>query len=115
MQSKKCHFRQPGNDDLAGKPEYLKTSRSRTKALEYGYDDPSAIQSHARDYYASVEQMDGAVGRLLDRLEESHLRDNTWIILMGDNGWFLGEHGFTSQSPGVRRIHASPDGCCGAS
>ena len=25
------------------------------------------------------------------------MRDNTWFIFMGDNGWFLGEHGFTSK------------------
>ena len=46
------------NDQLQGKPEYLKTSRSRTQALKYGYDRPAAIRAHARDYYASVQQMD---------------------------------------------------------
>ena len=25
------------------------------------------------------------------------LRDNTYFIFMGDNGWFMGEHGFTSK------------------
>ncbi|MFW6114438.1 MAG: sulfatase-like hydrolase/transferase, partial [bacterium] len=85
------------NDDLSGKPEYLKTSRNRTKALEYGYDKPVNIQKHARDYFASVEQMDAAVGRVLDELETLNLEDSTWIIFMGDNGWMLGEHGMTSK------------------
>ncbi|MHC4997290.1 MAG: sulfatase-like hydrolase/transferase, partial [Planctomycetota bacterium] len=85
------------NDDLAGKPEYLKTSRNRTKALEYGYADPQSIRRHARDYYASVQQMDHAVGRVLDELERLNLSHNTWIIFMGDNGWMLGEHGMTSK------------------
>ena len=88
---------QSWNDDLSGKPEYLKTSRSRTRALEYGYDDPENIQCHVRDYRASVEQMDQAVGRVLNELDRRGLTDNTWIIFMGDNGWFLGEHGFTSK------------------
>ena len=32
------------NEDLAGKPEYLKSARNRTKALEYGYDRPENIR-----------------------------------------------------------------------
>lgn len=84
-------------DDLSGKPQYLKTSRNRTQALEYGYDDPARIRRHARDYYASVQQMDAAVGRVLDELQRLKLRDSTWIIFMGDNGWMLGEHGMTSK------------------
>ncbi|MFO7905312.1 MAG: sulfatase-like hydrolase/transferase [Planctomycetota bacterium] len=84
-------------DDLAGKPEYLKTSRNRTQALKYGYDEPENIRRHTRDYYAGVEQMDAAVGRVLDELERLNLMDSTWIIFMGDNGWMLGEHGMTSK------------------
>lgn len=85
------------DDDLNGKPEYLKTARNRTRAIEYGYKNPNSIRKHARDYYASVQQMDAAVGRLLSEIERRDLSDNTWIIFMGDNGWFLGEHGMTSK------------------
>lgn len=85
------------NDDLAGKPEYLKTSRNRTRAFEYGYDKPEAIRKHTRDYYAGVQQMDAAVGRVLNQLDELALSENTWIIYMGDNGWMLGDHGMTSK------------------
>ncbi|QDT10929.1 sulfatase-like hydrolase/transferase [Stieleria marina] len=85
------------NDDLAGKPEYLNASRNRTQAIKYGYEDPAAIRNHARDYYASVEQMDAAVGRLMNEVQRRGLSENTWYIFMGDNGWFLGEHGMTSK------------------
>ncbi len=85
------------NENLSGKPIYLKTSRNRTQALKYGYDQPENILRHSRDYYAGVEQMDAAVGRVLDELERLNLRENTWIIFMGDNGWMLGEHGMTSK------------------
>jgi arylsulfatase A-like enzyme len=84
-------------DDLSGKPAYLKTARNRTQALKYGYDDPTAIRRHTRDYYAGIQQMDAAVGRVLDTLEELGLMGSTWIIFMGDNGWMLGEHGMTSK------------------
>ncbi|MEM9368561.1 MAG: sulfatase-like hydrolase/transferase [Planctomycetota bacterium] len=55
------------------------------------------ILNHTRDYLASVQQMDAAVGRVLSGIEDRGLSENTWFIFMGDNGWFLGEHGFTSK------------------
>ncbi|MEN8785865.1 MAG: sulfatase-like hydrolase/transferase [Akkermansiaceae bacterium] len=85
------------NDGLNGKAPYLAKSRSRTKALAYGYDKAEAIQAHTRDYYASVEQMDQTLGTVLDELDRLGVRDNTWIIMQGDNGWLLGEHGLTSK------------------
>ncbi len=85
------------NDPLNGKPPYLARSRPRLRALEYGYDDPKNILAHLQGYYASVTDMDTAVGTLLTYLDEHDLTDNTYILLMGDNGWFNGEHGFTSK------------------
>lgn len=85
------------NDDLSGKPEYLKKARNRMRAIEYGYENSDAIRAHARDYSASVEQMDVAVGRLMNEVDRRGLGENTWYIFMGDNGWFLGEHGMTSK------------------
>lgn len=85
------------NDGLKEKAPYLSKSRSRTQALKYGYDKAEAIQSHARDYFASIEQMDQALGTVLAELDRLGLRENTWIIMQGDNGWLLGEHGLTSK------------------
>ncbi|RJP23427.1 MAG: DUF4976 domain-containing protein [Candidatus Omnitrophota bacterium] len=84
-------------DDLSGKPPYLKESRSRTQALKYGYDKKEAIQRHKQRYYAAITEMDASLGKLIDKLDKLGLRENTIIIVMGDNGWFLGEHGFTSK------------------
>jgi iduronate 2-sulfatase len=44
-------------------------------------------------YYAAVSYMDAQVGRLLDSLREQGLDENTVIILWGDHGWHLGDHG----------------------
>jgi arylsulfatase A-like enzyme len=43
-------------------------------------------------YWASVSYVDAQVGRLLDRLEELGLADDTIVVLWGDHGWKLGEH-----------------------
>lgn len=44
-------------------------------------------------YYAAVSYMDAQVGRVLDALKEQGLADNTVVILWGDHGWHLGDHG----------------------
>jgi arylsulfatase A-like enzyme len=44
-------------------------------------------------YYACVSYTDAQVGRLLDALEKEGLADNTVVVLWGDHGWQLGDHG----------------------
>jgi len=44
-------------------------------------------------YYACVSFLDAQVGRLLAALDAFGLRDETIVVLWGDNGFKLGEHG----------------------
>lgn len=46
-----------------------------------------------RGYYAATSYTDAQVGRLLAALDQYGLRENTIVILWGDHGWQLGEHG----------------------
>ncbi len=48
-------------------------------------------------YCACVSYIDAQIGRLLARLDALGLRDNTIIMLWGDHGWKLGEHGSWSK------------------
>ncbi len=84
-------------DDLSGKPPYLKNVRNLIQARNYGYPDYSAIQRHTLEYYAVITEMDEFLGEIYDALEELDLADNTYVFFMSDNGWMLGEHGFTSK------------------
>lgn len=44
-------------------------------------------------YYACVSYTDAQIGKVLKALEESGLAENTVVVLWGDHGWNLGEHG----------------------
>jgi arylsulfatase A-like enzyme len=44
-------------------------------------------------YYACISYTDAQIGRLLDALEQEGLAQNTVVVLWGDHGWQLGDHG----------------------
>lgn len=85
------------NEDLSDKPAYLQKVRNLRQAKKYGYPNADAIQKHTKEYYSVITEMDDALGRLFKTIDELGLRKNTYIFFMSDNGWMLGEHGFTSK------------------
>lgn len=44
-------------------------------------------------YHAAVSFVDAQVGRVMEALEKDGLAKNTIVILWGDHGWHLGDHG----------------------
>lgn len=53
----------------------------------------SLVQNLNHAYYASVSYVDAQIGRVLEALEQNGLSENTIVVLWGDHGYSLNEHG----------------------
>ena len=61
---------------------------SREEEIEWRY------QRYIKDDLRVVAAMDEGSGRLLDKLENEGLTDNTIVVYTSDQGFFLGDHGW---------------------
>lgn len=79
-----------------GAPEFALTTSGEVRTyrgVEQGVF-PEAFRRHLKHgYYACVSYMDAQLGKVLDELDRSNLAQNTIVVLWGDHGWKLGEHG----------------------
>jgi iduronate 2-sulfatase len=55
--------------------------------------DEATARQLIHGYYACVSFTDAQIGRLLASLDQLGLAKNTIVVLWGDHGWQLGEHG----------------------
>jgi arylsulfatase A-like enzyme len=51
-------------------------------------------QRYMRDYMSTAVSLDRNIGRTLDYLDKHHLSENTIVIYLSDQGFYLGEHGW---------------------
>ncbi len=71
-------------------------------------------------YYAGVSYVDAQIGKVLDALDSAGLADNTIVVLWGDHGYHLGDHGLWTkhtnfeQATRIPIIFAGPQVTAGA-
>ncbi|GAB4458875.1 MAG: alkaline phosphatase family protein [Armatimonadaceae bacterium] len=59
--------------------------------------DPAKMRQNIAVYYGMVSLMDREIGRILDKLDELGLAEDTLIVFTTDHGHFLGQHGLTAK------------------
>ncbi|MEX0331887.1 MAG: sulfatase [Puniceicoccaceae bacterium] len=70
---------------------------------------PDAMQRHMiHGYYACVSYIDKQVEKLMEALEENGISENTIVILWGDHGWHLGDHGMWCKHTNYEQATRSP-------
>lgn len=56
-------------------------------------------------YYAAVTAMDEGIGKILNKVDEMGISDNTLVIFTSDNGFSCGHHGFWGKGNGTFPIN----------
>lgn len=82
------------NDNMENSP--YKKSNGRLENLEY--TDSVKIKYMISEYYGLVKEVDDWVGKILEKLDELQLTDNTLIIFTSDHGEMLGAHGLREKN-----------------
>lgn len=77
-------------------PEFLQTSMNRERWY-WRFDTPEKHQRMVKGYYKMISAVDSVLSRIRTALDQEGLADNTVIIFMGDNGYFLGERGYAGK------------------
>ena len=74
------------SNDLKGKtiPEEMTRDEKRSWAYQY----------YIKDYLRCIAGIDDNIGRILKYLDDNGLTENTIVVYAGDQGFFLGEHGW---------------------
>jgi len=75
--------------DAAFQKEYNQFKKLRTADEVARFQ----FQRYMEDYLRCVNSLDDNIGRVLTYLEENRLAENTIVIYLSDQGFFLGEHG----------------------
>lgn len=71
-------------------PEAVKNGFSRLR-WTWRFDSPEKYQFMMKGYYKMIAGVDQEIAKVRKMLEKKGLADNTVIVFMGDNGYFLGE------------------------
>jgi len=82
------------NDNMENSP--YKNANGRLGMREYA--DEEKIKYMISNYYGLVTEIDDWVGKILDKLDELDLTENTMVIFTSDHGEMLGAHGMREKN-----------------
>jgi arylsulfatase A-like enzyme len=77
-------------------PSFFPASENR-KRWDMRFSTPEKYQASVKGYYKLIYGVDVVLGRIRAKLNQMEQADNTVIILIGDNGFYLGEYGLAGK------------------
>lgn len=77
-------------------PDFLKNSLNRIRWF-WRFDKPEKYQAMVKGYYRMISGIDRVIGRLREELVRQGIEHDTVIMIISDNGYFLGERGFAGK------------------
>lgn len=77
-------------------PVYVREGFNRVR-WKWRFETPEHYQQMVKGYFRMISDIDNQIGRIMATLKEQGVADNTIIVLMGDNGYFLGERGLADK------------------
>ncbi len=78
-------------------PEFFRTNNEARLRWHIRFDTPEKYQRSLKGYYRLIYGVDVQIKRIRELLKETGQDENTIIMLMGDNGFYLGEHGMAGK------------------
>jgi len=112
---------EPFRDHARGDQNYFYTTSNELRS--YTEEDGSDAWGKLKDsiplttaeqrklihgYWAAVTYIDAQVGKIMDKLDELGLRENTIVVIWGDHGWHLGDHGLWGKATNFEQATRSP-------
>jgi iduronate 2-sulfatase len=108
-----------------GAPSYAATNggelRNYSDMTGKGPIDDPTTRHLIHGYYAATSYVDAQIGKVIDALDRLDMMDRTIVVLWGDHGWHLGDHGMWckhtnyEQAARIPVIVVAPDGDRGRS
>jgi len=78
-------------------PDFFRHNNEARRRWAVRFSTPEKYQTSVKGYYRLIYGVDVVIGRMRDALQIKDLAENTVIMLMGDNGFYLGEHGLAGK------------------
>ena len=80
-----------GDDEYFNRlPKEVREGFNRVR-WKWRFDSPEKYQQMVKGYYRMITEIDNEIGQIRQQLKTKGIDDNTIIIVMGDNGYFLGD------------------------
>ena len=78
-------------------PDFFDRENEGRNRWYWRFDTPEKFQRMMKNYYRMATEVDAVCGKVIAKLEEQGVLDNTLVIFTTDNGYYHAEHGLADK------------------